>query len=94
MDGLGEFQDLVGDVQQLLVLLLLLLDCLLLVVGQHLALLVARFWLIIAKVDRKMASSDTIMHGHPALRDAGRHAVPAFGDISERLTFVRVIFLP
>ena len=40
MDGLGELQDLVGDVQQLLVLLLLLLDCLPLVVGRHLALLV------------------------------------------------------
>ena len=40
MDGLGELQDLVGDVQQLHVLLLLLLDCLPLVVGQHLALLV------------------------------------------------------
>jgi hypothetical protein len=40
VDGLGELQDLVGDVQQLLVLLLLLLDCLPLVVGQHLALLV------------------------------------------------------
>ena len=65
MDGLGEFQDLVGDVQQLLVLLLLLLDCLLLVVGQHLALLVARFWLIITKVDRNMASSDTIMVSSP-----------------------------
>jgi len=40
VDGLGELQDLVGDVQQLLVLLLLLLDCLPLVVGQHLALLI------------------------------------------------------
>jgi hypothetical protein len=39
VDGLGELQDLVGDVQQLLVLLLLLLDCLPLVIGQHLALL-------------------------------------------------------
>jgi hypothetical protein len=41
LDGLGELQDLVGDVQQqLLVLLFLLVDCLPVVVGQHLALLV------------------------------------------------------
>jgi len=40
VDGLGELQDLVGDVQQLLVLLLLLLDCLPLVVGKHLALFI------------------------------------------------------
>ena len=40
MDGLGELQDLVGDVQQLHVLLLFLLDWLPLVVGQHSALLI------------------------------------------------------
>jgi hypothetical protein len=36
VDGLGELQDLVGELQQLLVLLLLLLDGLPLVVGQDL----------------------------------------------------------
>jgi hypothetical protein len=41
VDDLGELQDLVGDVQQqLLVLLFVLVDCLPVVVGQHLALLV------------------------------------------------------
>src|SRR6266511_1356288 len=40
VDGLGELQDLVGQTQQLLVLLLLLLDRLPLVVGHDLALLV------------------------------------------------------
>jgi hypothetical protein len=37
VDGRGELQDLAGQVEQLLVLLLLLLDGLPLVVGQHLA---------------------------------------------------------
>jgi hypothetical protein len=41
------------------------LDHLPLVVGQDLVLLVARFWLIITNVDRKMASSDTIMVSSP-----------------------------
>jgi hypothetical protein len=70
VDGLGEFQDLVGDVQQLLVLMLLvlmplLLDCLLLVVGQHLALLVSQVLADHHEVDRNMASSDTIMVSSP-----------------------------
>jgi hypothetical protein len=49
--------------KQLVVRLLVLLHCLPLVVGQCLALLAppARFWLMITKVDRNMASSDTIM---------------------------------
>jgi hypothetical protein len=65
VDGLGEFQDLVGDVQQLLVLMLLLLDCLLLVVGQHMALLVSQVLVDHHDVDRNMASSDTIMVSSP-----------------------------
>ena len=40
MDGPGELQDLVGQLQQLLVLLVFLLDGLPLVVGQDLAFLV------------------------------------------------------
>jgi hypothetical protein len=35
------------------------------VVGQHLPLLVRRFWLIITNVDRKIASSDTIIVSSP-----------------------------
>ena len=47
--------------KQLLVLLLLLLDCLRLVVGQHLALLVGPVLTDHHEVDRNMASSDTII---------------------------------
>ena len=65
VDGLGELQDLVGELQQLLVLLVFFLDGLPLVVGQDLAFSSARFWLIITKVDRKIASSDTIMVNSP-----------------------------
>jgi hypothetical protein len=52
-------------VEQLLVLLLFFLDGLPLVVGQDLAFLVGPVWLIITKVDRKIASSDTIMVSSP-----------------------------
>jgi hypothetical protein len=50
---------------QVLVLLLLLLDCLPLVVGQHLALLVRQVLADHHEVDRNMASSDTIMVSSP-----------------------------
>jgi hypothetical protein len=61
----GELQDLVGDLEQVLVLLLLLLDRLPLLVGQRLPFSSARFWLIITNVDKKIASSDTIMVSSP-----------------------------
>jgi hypothetical protein len=50
---------------QLLVLLLLLLDCLPLVVGQHLALLVRQVLADHHEVDTHMASCDTIMVSSP-----------------------------
>ena len=50
---------------QLLVLLLLLLDGLPLVVGQHLALLVRQVLADHHEVDRNMASRDTIMVSSP-----------------------------
>jgi hypothetical protein len=50
---------------QLLVLQLLLLACLALVVGQHLALLVRQVLADHHEVDRNMASSDTIMVRSP-----------------------------
>jgi hypothetical protein len=50
---------------QVLVLLLLLLDCLPLVVGQHVALLVRQVLADHHEVDRNMASSDTIMVSSP-----------------------------
>jgi hypothetical protein len=50
---------------QLLVLLLLVLDCLPLVVGQHLALLVSQVLADHHEVDRYLASSDTIMVSSP-----------------------------
>jgi hypothetical protein len=56
---------MIGLENQLLVLLLLLLDCLPLVVGQHLALLVRQVLADHHEVDRNMASSDTIMVSSP-----------------------------
>jgi hypothetical protein len=50
---------------QLLVLQLLLLACLALVVGQHLALLVRQVLADHHEVDRNMGSSDTIMVRSP-----------------------------
>jgi hypothetical protein len=65
VDGLGELQDLVGQVEQLLVLPILLLDRLPLLVGQHLPLLVRPVLADITNVDRKIASSDTIIVSSP-----------------------------
>ena len=53
------------ELEQLLVLLVLLLDGLPLLVGDDLALASARFWLIITNVDRKIASSETIIVRRP-----------------------------
>jgi hypothetical protein len=65
VDGLGELQDLGGQGQQLLVLLLFFLDVCHWWSARTWRFSSARFWLIITKVDRKMASSDTIMVNSP-----------------------------
>jgi hypothetical protein len=65
VDGPSQREDLVGKAKQLLVLPLLGLDLPPLTVGQDLAFLVGWFWLIITKVDKKMASSDTIIVSSP-----------------------------
>jgi hypothetical protein len=66
VDGPGARQDLVGQLQQLLPeRLRFLLDRLPLVVGQDLACSSARCWLIITKVDSKIASGDPIMVNSP-----------------------------
>ncbi len=72
MDLVREFEDLLREVEQLLVLLLFELNRLPLLPRQHLAFLVRRFWLIITNVDRKIASSETIRvrvgHGFCSIR--------------------------
>jgi hypothetical protein len=57
VDRLRQLENLIGPVEELLVLLVLSLDGLPLLVGNHLALASALFWLIITKVERKIASS-------------------------------------
>ena len=66
MDGRREVEDLVRQLEQLLVLLLLQLnELILLVPARTLAGPSARFWLIITNVERKIASSDTIIVSNP-----------------------------
>ena len=60
-----QFENLVGQLDQLPVLLVLFLHHLVLLVGGGLSLEVGPFWLIITNVDRKIASSDTIIVNSP-----------------------------
>ena len=53
------------EIEQLLVLLVLLLDGLPLLVSDHLPLRLGPFWLIITKVQRKIALSETIIVSRP-----------------------------
>src|SRR6478672_7125982 len=65
VDGRGQVEDLVREVEQLPVLRVLLLHGHPLLAGDHLRFASARFWLIITKVERKIASSDTIIVSSP-----------------------------
>ena len=63
--GLRQLEDLVRDPEQLPVLRALVLDGTPLLVRKHLALRVGAVWLIITNVQRKIASSETIIVGRP-----------------------------
>jgi hypothetical protein len=65
VDGLGELQDLVGQVEQLPVLPILSWAVRHSWSASTCHFSSARFWLIITNVDRKIASSDTIMVSSP-----------------------------
>jgi len=65
VDCLREFEDLVREIEELHVLPVLFLDGTPLQVGDRWRLASARFWLIITNVERKIASSETIIVNRP-----------------------------
>src|SRR6478672_5839648 len=65
VDRLRQLENLSRDHQQVFILLFLSLNCLPLLIGEQLALMSARFWLIITNVDRNIASNDTIIVSKP-----------------------------
>jgi hypothetical protein len=65
VNRLREIEDLARELEHLFVLPALFLDGLPLLVGDRLMLRVRLFWLIITKVERKIASSETIIVSRP-----------------------------
>ena len=65
VDRFREFEDLVGEFEELSILPILFFHCLPLLSGYDLAFCVGSVWLIITKVERKIASSETIMVKRP-----------------------------
>jgi hypothetical protein len=65
VDGLRRIEDLTREIEQRLVLPVLLLDGLPLLISERLTLRVRLFWLISTNVERKIASSETIIVSRP-----------------------------
>ena len=63
--GLRQLKNLIGEIEQLHVLPVLLFHRLPLLVATTCRFASARFWLIITKVERKIASSETIIVRRP-----------------------------